>query len=269
MSAFKGAAYYYARYRPGVPQDVACLLVDAANRDLAADTLLDVGTGTGQVIEALHPHFADIIGIDPDGEMLSLAEHSLRDLVSPTTRLQFWRGRVEEFTPPTNWTASFVTFCRTFHWVDQPSVLMRLADYVAPEGTIAVFGDSSFWDANSDWKKAVRRVIQEFLGEQRRAGEGVFSHHNRPYTDILRESPFSDVEEVIVPVKRTWTSESILGYLYSTSFATPSLFGYRLPEFEAHVRTVLATHADDDRFPEDNAFVVRLGRRPKAVRRPR
>jgi hypothetical protein len=41
------------------------------------------------------------------------------------------------------------------------------------------------------------------LGEQRRAGNGIFTHHDRPYSEILAESAFSDVEEIIIPVQRT------------------------------------------------------------------
>jgi hypothetical protein len=170
-------------------------------------------------------------------------------------------AEAERFTPPPGWQASLVTICRAFHWMDQSLVLQRLDRQVTPVGAVAIFGDNSFWAAGSPWKSAVRQVIQQFLGEERRAGEGVFRHHDRPYSEILRESPFSDVEEIRVPVRRTWSTESILGYLYSTSFAARHLFGDHLDEFEAAVGDALAGHGDDDTFVEDNEFLIRLGRR--------
>jgi hypothetical protein len=77
----------------------------------------------------------------------------------------------------------------------------------------------------------------------------------------MRESPFSRVDEIAVPVSRTWSADSILGYLYSTSFAAPQLFGQRLDEFDQAVRATLKRFSDTDTFDEDNEFLIRIGRR--------
>lgn len=130
-----------------------------------------------------------------------------------------------------------------------------------PGGAVAIFGDSSFWAIGSPWKDAVRTVIKDFLGEERRAGQGTFQHHDRPYNEFLEESAFNQVEEVSVPVHRKWTIESILGYLYSTSFASRGLFGERIEEFESAVKDTLANHGDGETFPEENEFLLRIGHR--------
>lgn len=135
---------------------------------------------------------------------------------------------------------------------------------MAPDGAVAIFSDNSFWAADSPWKSAVRSVIQTFLGEQRRAGQGTFSHHDRLYSEIMEESPFATVEELRVPVQRVWTTESILGYLYPTSFAAPQLFGDRLSDFEREVTAVLTEFSNDDTFSEDNEFLIRISRRSRA-----
>jgi hypothetical protein len=99
------------------------------------------------------------------------------------------------------------------------------------------------------------------LAEQRRAGSGgTFQHHHRPYTEIMEKSPFSKVEEHKVPVRRKWTADAVMGYLYSTSFASPALFGDRPKEFYAAARAVLAKHSDDGQFTEDNEFLIRISR---------
>ena len=261
MNLFAGTASFYRQYRPGIPQSVADVL-DAAVERRAPRRLLDIGTGTGLVVEALFGRFDDVIAIDNDADMLATAEAALRPGVPPGTTLVLHQSTAEDFTPAPGWLADLVTICRAFHWLDQPPVLARLDAQVAPAGAVAIFGDSSFWAASTPWKIAVRTVVQEFLGEERRAAGGTFTHHNRPYSEIMQESPFSQVEEVTVPVRRTWHTDSILGYLYSTTFAAPTLFGDRLEEFDQAVRARLGDLDSTDTFVEDNEFVLRIGRRP-------
>ncbi len=257
---FQGTVAYYRQYRPGIPQGVADLL-DAAVEHESPRRLLDIGTGTGLVVEVLLDRFDDIIAIDNNADMLDAAGKTLHAGLPEGVHLDLQLVTAEEFTPPAGWRANLVTICRAFHWLDQPAVLTRLHDEVSPTGAVAIFGDHSFWAATSDWKAAVRTVIQEFLGDQRRAGTSTFNHHNRPYSEIMRQSPFDQVEEFTVPVTRTWTADSILGYLHSTSFAAPHLFGDRLDEFHQHTRDVLRRFSDTDAFPEDNEFLIRIGRR--------
>jgi trans-aconitate methyltransferase len=260
MSLFHGTAHYYRQFRPGIPEEVATVL----NQAVAPTTprrLLDIGTGTGLVAEALLNYFDDIIAIDNDPDMLAVAETAIRPKLDAGTTLALIESTAEDFKPPAGWQADLVTICRAFHWLDQATVLELLDQQVAQGGAVAIFGDNSFWTADSPWKQSVRAVVQDFLGEARRAGTGTFNHHNRPYSDIMEESPFNQVEEVRVPVHRTWNTESILGYLYSTTFAAPHLFGDRLDAFEAAVQAALAEHSSDDVFPEDNEFLIRIGRR--------
>ncbi|BCY07290.1 methyltransferase [Actinoplanes sp. L3-i22] len=261
MSTFAGTAEHYRKYRPGIPRDVAEILA-AAVLGRHPRRLLDIGTGTGLVVEALLTRFDDIIAIDTDADMLTSAEAAVRAKVPKNTRMTLQCCSAEEFTPPEDWHADLVTICRAFHWLDQATVLERLATQVAPDGAVVIFGDNSFWAAGSPWEDAVRAVILDFfLGERRRAGTGIFSHHDRPYSEIMQESQFCQVEELRVPVRRLWSTETILGYLYSTSFAAPHLFGDRLADFEVAIARTLAEFSDNDVFPEENEFLIRIGRR--------
>lgn len=257
---FAGTVEYYRKYRPGIPRSVADILDHAAPPG-SPRRLLDVGTGTGLVVEALLGRFNDIVAIDNDADMLAAADAALRPALPSGDTLTLEAVEAEKFLPPPGWQAELVTICRAFHWLDQEVMLGRLDRQVTPDGVVAVFGDNSFWAAGSPWKSAVRSVVKDFLGEHRRAGQGTFQHHDRPYSEIMAESPFNRVEELTVPVRRTWTADSIIGYLHSTSFAAPDLFGDRLDDFEAAVRAELRKFSDDDVFQEDNEFLMRIGRR--------
>lgn len=262
MSLFAGTATYYRQFRPGIPHEVAAVLDHAAPaRPVGRRRLLDVGTGTGLVVEALLSRFGDIIAVDNDADMLAAADAALHPKLPQGSHLSLVQSTAEDFTAPVGWQAELVTICRAFHWLDQAAVLAVLDEQVAPDGVVAVFGDNSFWATGSPWKEAVRDVVKSFLGEERRAGSGTFQHHNRPYSEIMEESPFNEVAELRVPVQRTWTAESILGYLYSTTFAAPHLFGDRLKDFEAAVKHRLTDFSDNDTFPEENEFLIRIGQR--------
>lgn len=259
MTLFEGTAEYYRQHRSGVPADVAVILVEATS-PRRPRTLLDVGTGTGFVVEALQAHFDDVLGIDIDPDLLQVA----RDAVHPRPgqRLRFVEASAEDFEAPNGWTADLVTICRTFHWLDRSAVLARLDQLVTADGVVAIFGDNSIWAANAAWKREIKTILAEFLGEQRRAGEGDYLRPSRSYTDDLDESPFSNWTQVVVPVRRTRTLDSVIGYLHSTSFAAPRLFGDRMEEFDRALRERLPEHAVDRAFVDENEFGILLARRP-------
>jgi trans-aconitate methyltransferase len=262
MSKFTGTARYYRLYRPGLPAEAVQLLTAEAGRLAPARRLLDLGTGTGQVPAALHESFAEIDGVEPDADMVAQADTALRPLLPDGLRLHCQQA--EDFTPPyPGWRADLVTICRAFHWMDQPTLLKKLEGYVADTGLVAVMGDGSLWTARSDWTDALRELIQRFLGEQRRAGsQTTYAHHDRPYAEVLAESAFSQVSEHRFELKRVWTPEQVIGYLYSTSFAARSLFGERIEEFEDAATTLLQHFSADGPLLEEVEFQVVLARRP-------
>jgi cyclopropane fatty-acyl-phospholipid synthase-like methyltransferase len=70
---FQGAAWYYARYRSKYPQALFDLLTDVFKLD-GTGRLLDLGCGAGLVGIPFHNRFAEVVGLDPDAEMLKEAQ---------------------------------------------------------------------------------------------------------------------------------------------------------------------------------------------------
>jgi hypothetical protein len=53
-----------------------------------------------------------------------------------------------------------------------------------------------------------------------------------------------------------WNADSLVGYLYSTSFASRAVLGDLQEPFEMDLRTRLARYSADDEFPEAIDFTI-------------
>ncbi|MCF4122017.1 class I SAM-dependent methyltransferase [Antribacter sp. KLBMP9083] len=179
-SPFAGVADSYHRFRPGIPADVADVLTGASPRRRPR-RLLDLATGTGQVVRAMAARFDDVLAVEPDPAMAHLARTTLAAEV-PDLAVTVVESPAETFEAPAGWAADLVTISRAFHWFDRPTVLRRLEPVVRPGGVIAIFSEPSFWEYQSDWTATVRGTVQEFLGPRRRAGRGTSSAPRRTPT---------------------------------------------------------------------------------------
>ncbi|GAA4918956.1 methyltransferase family protein [Stackebrandtia albiflava] len=252
---FHGTAQWYARYRPGIADAVTDAIRAAVPGH--GGRLLDLGCGTGQVAAAL-PEFTDVVGIDPDADMLTAARHALA-AAPDRRRVRLLHGPAETVPLPEGWTPDLVTACRSFHWMNGPAVLHRLTK-LPGRFTMALMGDGTVWTAAEPWAVAVRGLIQRFLGERRRAGGGHFDVAERPFTEELAAAGFTEVAASYLPVSRSWTPERVRGYLYSTSYSAPALYGDRLPEFERELAATLADHSTDGVLTEAVTWELILAR---------
>jgi SAM-dependent methyltransferase len=258
-SLFRGTATFYAEFRPGIPAPVAELIAGEAGAD-ATGTLLDVGTGTGQVLLALADRFELGVGIDPDPSMLVQARHAVAK-AGLAERVLLELGQAPDL-PRRHAPYRLVTFSRVFHWLDRAATARAVLEVLEPGGSVAVFGDGSFWTGEEDWQEIVRDVIQRWLGPGRRAGANRYVPPVEPFEDALRNAGFVAVREFSVVEQRAWTVKTILGYLYSTSFASPDLFGGDLGRFDADLTEALRAASPDGTFHERATFGIWMGDKP-------
>nr|WP_024127532.1 class I SAM-dependent methyltransferase [Streptomyces sp. F12]AHE40295.1 Methyltransferase type 12 [Streptomyces sp. F12] len=269
MTLFHAAADAYSRHRPGLADEVVHLLAGTL-RGIRGPALLDLGSGTGQVAAALLPvlpQLARLDLVDADRDMLHQAGVVLHPLLTGRAAA-FHPVRAEEFTAPeAGYRADLVTCARAFHWMDRPAVLAVVDRVTSPGATLAIMGDGSLWTHPAPWTVALRELIQSYLGAERRAGTRAYAEPGRRYEDDLAESAFSDVKEHHFPLRRVWTPDQVVGYLRSTSFARPDLFGDRHSRFETEARALLEQHgAAKGGLVEDGVFDVLLARRPGGAR---
>jgi SAM-dependent methyltransferase len=261
---FTGVQDYYARYRPPITREVVDAILGLCPADVCDGDLLDLGTGTGQVVQAFAPFFRTIYAVELDEDMLNRAraDWAIADM-EPRPRVIWEFSDVADYVAPASASLSLITTCRSFHWMDQAAILNRYSNQSGNRASFAVFGDSSFWESAEPWAIATRKCVQSFLGEKRRARSTTFSHHRRPYAEIVAESPFSNVSEAAVTVARKWTPNQVVGYLYSTTFASRDLFGEALAEFEREVHKALSDFTDAGGFLHEQAiFNIVVGTKP-------
>jgi SAM-dependent methyltransferase len=265
---YRGCAAHYLRGRPPYSAELDTVLA----RELGLDghgTLIDVGCGPGVLAVQLAWLFDDVIGIDPDPDMLAEAERLALANERPGID---WRIACAEDIPSLQLPpARLVTFGQSFHWTEREQVAAAVYDLLVPGGAlVAVTNDI---DARPRPRRRgppvdppipdaeVQDLIACYLGPAYRAGRGVRWQPNDRYEDALARTKFGHARTVHAPGREDLTRDVdgvISGYL-SMSYAAPHLFGDRLETFVTAMRSLLDGRTATGRFsdwPGDTAIII-------------
>ncbi|HYM30532.1 MAG TPA: metalloregulator ArsR/SmtB family transcription factor [Candidatus Cybelea sp.] len=116
-------------------ENVEAALMDVLGEQ-AIDEFLDVGTGTGRILELLAPRVGRGVGIDLSREMLAIARSTLEN--ANLRHCQVRLGDMYHLPVP---AASFdvITFHQVLHYADDPSAaIAEAARVLKPGGRVAV-----------------------------------------------------------------------------------------------------------------------------------
>lgn len=107
------------------------------------DTLLDVGCGPGLAAQALAPHFAHVIGLDPSEGMLATAR-SLGGVTSTSEPIRYEISTAEELgenlSPPIqNSSIDLIVAANAAHWFDMSGFWPAAARVLKPGGSVALW----------------------------------------------------------------------------------------------------------------------------------
>jgi hypothetical protein len=203
--------------------------------------------------------FSHTIAIDPDDAMLATARLTATE--NSIEAITFLHGRAED-VPDSTAPLRMATFGASFHWTDRVLVAQRLDKLIETDGAIVILSPSSLWTGRAcDWKEVVIDTIKRWLGEERRAGLGTYEA--RPlHQECLKETPFCALTEATFLQPHVWTTDSIVGYLFSTSFASRAVLGEKAGEFERDLRARLSHLSPDGRFEDEIEHSVISAKRP-------
>jgi SAM-dependent methyltransferase len=252
-------------YAPGLADALTTALdLDGQGR------LLDIGCGPGTLALLLAELFEEVVGLDPDRDMLREAS---RFAVAQGLRTARWVELRAEQLPA--WLGRFrvVTFGASFHWLDRSLVASTVREMLVARGAV-VQVDSRHQDHLESVpgraavpRSAIDALRRAFLGDDRRAGASIRNTSPSNEAAVFRYAGYVGPEVLVVPDGRVLsrTVDDVVAETVSMSATAPHLFGSRLGAFEADLRRMLHEAAPDGTFavklPDNECNIWRRARK--------
>jgi len=252
---FRSAAPHYLAGRPAYAERLIGL-VARLTALRPRDRVLDLGCGPGQLAAAFAPLVSEVIAIDPEPEMLRIAQTEFGAIGN----IRFVCGSSFEL-PSGLASLHLVTMGRSFHWMDRAATIELLDGIIEPGGAIALFGSEMADVPENTWMKEYQALVRRYgetdVTHVRRRGGARIRHEA-----ILLDSPFSALEQVAVIERRRVTIEHLLDRAFSRSSTAPDRLGDAAPRLASEIAALLSPIADDGVLTEVVATNALLAWRP-------
>lgn len=124
-ASFGGIATHYERYRPGPPTAAVDWILPEG-----AQTVVDLGAGTGALTRLLVGRVPDVVAVEPDDRMRAVLSEAV-----PSARALAGRG---ESMPLPDSSADAVIASTSWHWMDLVPTLTEVARVLVPGGVLGV-----------------------------------------------------------------------------------------------------------------------------------
>lgn len=129
---FNEMAVEYDRHRPAYPDaliDQACELAGIGD----GDRVLEIGCGTGQLTRSLLARGLRVTALEPGDRLIGVAEENLKGVGD----VELVHTRLEDMQLPRE-SYEAVFSASAIHWVDPDPGWRKIADALAPNGTLAL-----------------------------------------------------------------------------------------------------------------------------------
>lgn len=269
-TVFEGTARYYRQGRKPYVPALAGALADHLGLD-GHGRLLDVGCGPGSVALLFAHLFESVVGLDPDPGMIAEAERAAAEEHVTTAT---WVQMKAEDLPASLGMFRVISFGQSFHWMDRPRVAAAVRDMLAPGGAVV---QVDLWHTSPPDTPApsgphpavpeasIDDLRRRWLGPNRRAGRGFRDTSPSGEDDVFQSAGFAPEQNVVVPDGRiiTQSADDVVAWVLSTSSTAPHLFGDRLEDFVADLRSLLREASPEGLFSvalSDNRLRIRRRR---------
>jgi SAM-dependent methyltransferase len=255
---FRSTVPYYARYRLPYPEELIARVVARVGLE-SGDSVLDLGCGPGLLAVPFARAGMRVTAVDPEPDMLAAAGEAAG---AAGVALDIRQG--SSFALPTGiGPFKLVTMGRAFHWMDREATLKTLDGLVVPNGAIAFFEDHHPKTVENAWHRAMRKIADDYGREDTPHVQTSARPDHRGRESILFDSAFSHIESIGVFIRRSLTTEDIVGLTLSLSVSSTELLGERRAAFEAELRAKLAELSPNGHFTEIAEMAAQIAMRPR------
>jgi SAM-dependent methyltransferase len=259
---FQGTAYYYAKYRLPYPQK----LVDdlrVRTKITGKGQLLDLACGTGRVALSLFPYFNEVWAVDCEPEMIAVGSAIAKQQRIENFHWITSKAEELEISPE---SLELITIGEAFHRLNQPLIIKRSLEWLIPGYYIATMGCYGITRGIEAWQVILRQVIREWTSEKSVANsktqQKLIQMRGANHEQKMFEAfGFRDIKTYEFSYPYTWTLDSIIGNLYSTSNYSKQLLGNK-KEFEAHLKSALLAYNLEGYYPQIVSFYYTLAKKP-------
>ncbi|MFC7622113.1 class I SAM-dependent methyltransferase [Microlunatus sp. GCM10028923] len=232
----------YHRFRRGYPPELIRAVAEAFSLG-GDDLVIDLGCGTGQLATPMARQVRAVIGVDPEPDMLARARSAALEqgvsnvgwMVGKDTDLPLLQSLLGE-------RVGALTIGQALHWMDHETLFATAGALLRPGGGIAVVSNGiPLWLQDSDWSRALRAWLQDWLGAGPTNSCGTDEDARQRYAESMIANGF-EVSQVKIDSTEELDFDHLVGGLYS------SLSVDRLPppeeraELEASLRSALDPH---------------------------
>jgi SAM-dependent methyltransferase len=246
---FAGTARHYARGR--LPY--AAGMADAVRAELQPGPgarLLDVGCGPATVAIQLAGLFDEVVGVDPDEDMVREARRLVEQ--AGITNVFLVNAPAEDL-PLGLGDFDLVTFASSFHWMHREQVAATVRRMLTPAGQVLHVDTEREpvplppGSPPTPPHDRIRDLVTSYLGEGKRAGSARDRIPVSGEDDVWRGAGFDGPRIVRVESGQVLdrSVDDLVASVLSMSFSAPHLFGDRLPAFVDDLRALLTREAGE------------------------
>lgn len=258
---YRGTAPFYDRYRPPYPDS---LLSDLCRRVAhpRPGRLLDLACGTGQVAVPLSAYFDEVWALDQEEESVAFAR--AKSAAAGISNIHWLVGAAER--TPIEGPFDLITIGTAFHRLDRRAVAERVSAWLEPGGAVALLWSDMAWGGDLEWQRALMGVFVKWVDKLEvndlvpPGWEAAMAEES--HAQVLSGAGFEYVGKFEFAVEQRWTTESLIGLMYSTALLNLRTLGDNREAFEQDLDEQIRPFCHEGTVQETASFAYELALKP-------